>query len=262
MLFYERRIIMKTDLFTLLLLFVIVFTFVGCDLTFFDDLSSFLANMKTENYSGSQTVEDFMVAYDIKYTSHAKNTKWSFQKATTLGEKEVIEITLKEIDAKYPRKEWLQMLINRGFKIEQFKDYDRLLNLRSDLMIIEFHHDDDSKAVREIHIDAILQKHQTKHQLISEAKKANPDVKDWIIIDGKTHPSIPGRMYVQKTTSGYLIRGMVSTSTKGENGEITSAIGPELSEKQKTDLLKNGIEPEGWEVVHVDQKGDIIISDR
>ena len=253
---------MKTDLFTILLLFISVFTFIGCDLTFFDDLSSFLANMKTDNFTGSQTVKDLMVAYDIKYTSRAKNAKWSFQKATTSGEKEVIEITLKGMDAKYPRKEWLQMLINRGFKIEQFEDYDRLLNLRSDLMVTEFHQGDDSKTVREIHIDAILQKHQTKHQLISEAKKANPDVKDWIIIDGKTHPSIPGRMYVQKTKSGYRIRGMVSSTTKGENGETTSVIGPELSEKQRTDLKNKGVEPEGWEVVYVDEKGNIMTSDR
>lgn len=162
------------------------------------------------------------------------------------------------MDAKYPRQEWLQMLINKGFTIEKFKDYDRLLNLPADLMMEEFHSGDNFEIAKDTHIDSMLQKHRIEHQLINEAKRANPGMNHWFVVNGKTLPSIPGRMYVQKTENG-LIHNMKSTTTRSENGKMISVIGPELSEKQKADLFNKGVEPEGLQVVYIDEGGNIIL---
>ena len=245
---------MKPIVLTILLLFIIGIALVGCQgITYYD--------MEMDSYTGPQTVDALMKAFDKRYTSRASSAKWATAMETSFGEKRRIEITLKSMDAKYPRQEWIQMLINKGFTIEKFKDYDRLLNLRVDFIMKEFHTGDDFEIAKDTHIDSMLQKHRVKHQLISEAKQANPGMNDWFVVNGKALPSIPGRMYVQKTENGYTLH-QKSTKTRSENGEILSVVGPELSKKQKADLKNKGIEPEGWEVVYLDEEGNIIPSDR
>jgi len=245
---------MKPIVLGILLLFIIGITLVGCQgITYYDG--------ETDIYTGPQTVEALMKAFDKRYTSRASNTKWATATETSFREKRRIEITLKSMDAKYPRQEWIQMLINKGFTIERFKDYDRLLNLRVDLIMKEFHTGDDFETAKDTHIDSMLQKHRIKHQLISEAKDTNQGIKDWFVVNGKALPSIPGRMYVQKTENGFTVR-QKSAETRSENGELISVIGPKLSKKQEADLKNKGIEPEGWEVVYLDEEGNIIPSDR
>ncbi len=246
---------MKLVVLNIFLLLIIGITLVGCQgITYYD--------VETDTYTGPQTVDALMKAFDKRYTSRASSAKWAAAKETSLREKRSIEITLKSMDAKYPRQEWIQMLINKGFTIEKFKDYDRLLNLRVDIIIKEFLSGDDFEIAKETHIDSMLQKHRIKHQLISKAKQDNPGMNDWIVVNGKTLPSIPGRMYVQKTEHGLTIHEMKSLTKRSENGDILSVIGPELSAKQKADLKNKGIEPEGWEVLYLDEEGNIIPSDR
>ena len=245
---------MKPIVLNVLLLFIVGITIVGCQgITYYD--------VETDSYTGPQTVDALMKAFDKRYTSRASSAKWATGMETSFGEKRRIEITLKSMDTKYPRQEWIQMLINKGFTIEKFKDYDRLLNLRVDLIMKEFHSGDDFEIAKDTHIDSMLQKHRVKHQVINEAKRTYPGINDWFVVNGKALPSIPGRMYVQKTENGLSIR-QESTKTRSENGEIISVIGPELSKKQEADLKNKGIEPEGWEVVYLDEEGNIIPSDR
>lgn len=260
---------MKPIVLTVLLSFIFGITLFGCESTFFDDLNEFfdglntpLDDVKTDNYTGTQTVEALMKVFDARYTSQAANGKWATIREIKLGEKLKIEFTLKDMDAEYPRQEWVQIFINKGFKIEKFEDYDRLLNLRSNLMMKKFHQGENFHIAKDKHIDLLLLNHRIEHELISAAQQTNPEVKDWIVIGSKPFPSIPGRMYVQKTKTGFLIRSMNSSITEGENGEITSIIGPKLSDKQKTDLLEKGLEPEGWEVVYLDEEGNIIPANR
>ncbi|MCE2402733.1 hypothetical protein J4G08_17850 [Candidatus Poribacteria bacterium] len=245
---------MKPIVLNVLLLFIVGITIVGCQGITYNDV-------ETDSYTGPQTVDALMKAFDKRYTSRASSAKWATGMETSFGEKRRIEITLKSMDAKYPRQEWIQMLINKGFTIEKFKDYDRLLNLRVDLIMKEFHSEDDFEIAKDTHIDSMLQKHRVKHQVTNEAKRTYPGINDWFVVNGKALPSIPGRMYVQKTENGLSIR-QVSTKTRSENGEIISVIGPELSKKQEADLKNKGIEPEGWEVVYLDEEGNIIPSDR
>ncbi|RKU15983.1 hypothetical protein C6501_06000 [Candidatus Poribacteria bacterium] len=260
---------MKPAVLVILLLFIFGITLLGCESTFFEGLNKFfdglntsLDDVKTDNYTGPQTVEALMKAFDARYTSQAANGKWATVREIKLGEKLKIEITLKDMDAEYPRNAWLEILINKGFKIEKFEDYDRLLNLRSKLMMQEFHQGENFHIAKDKHIDLLLLNHRIEHELISTAQQTDPEVNDWIVIGGKPLPSIPGRMYIQKTKTGFLIRSMISSITEGKNGEITSVIGPRLSDEQKTALLEKGLEPEGWEVVYIDEEGNIIPTDR
>lgn len=246
---------MKPIVLNTLLLFTFGITLAGC-------LGTTYYDAETDSYTGPQTVDALMKTFDKRYTSRASNAGWATAIETSFGEKRRIEITLKTMDAKYPRQEWIQMLINKGFTIEKFKDYDRLLNLRTDIMMKEFHSGDDFEIAKEAHIDSMLQKHRIKHQLISEAKDANPEIKDWFVVNGKALPSIPGRMYVQNTGNGFTIHNMKSLTTRSDNGEILSVIGPKLSKEQQADLKSKGIEPEGWEVLYLDEEGNIIPSDR
>ena len=95
-------------------------------------------------------------------------------------------------------------------------------------------------------------------------KQVNQGVEDWVVLGENRLPAIPGRIYVQKTVSEYRIRYTTRSTSKSWDGktEIHSVKGPELSEKQKSDLLNNGVEPVGWEVVYLDEKGNYIPQDR
>ena len=105
-------------------------------------------------------------------------------------------------------------------------------------------------------IDTRIQKYQKK--------QVNQGVEDWVVLGENRLPAIPGRMYVQKTESGSRIWHTTRSTSKSWDGktEIHSVKGPELSEKQKSDLLNNGVEPVGWEVVYLDEKGNYIPQDR
>ena len=155
-----------------------------------------------------------------------------------------IEYTQGDVDAKYPRDQWIQMLLNKGIRIEDYKDYKEYLDIRINLFSKEYLAGSDVDTSEQ---SAYIDKEIQKYQRIQEAKRDNPDVKDWTVIGENALPSIPGRMYVCKTESGYKIES-----------KMTSNAEPKLSEEQRTDLENKGIEPEGWEVVYIDEKGNLV----
>ena len=214
--------------------------FVGCYLK----LDS---KVKTERYTGPQTVEALMKTFDARYSSHERTTTSEILH----GEKRHIAFTLADIDAKYPREEWLQMLLNRGITIENFKTYSEYLNIRSDVILEEFHTENDWKIVKASYIDTLIQ----EHQRITEANQANPEMEEWIVIGENAVPQVPGRIYVQKTESTADIWHTTRATTNSENGEHISVKGPELSDKQKLHLLNTRVPPAGWKVVYVDENG-------
>ena len=197
-----------------------------------------------------------MEAFDARYSSRAVNTKWATTSETFYDEKRHLEFTLVDIDAKYPREKWLQMLLNKGITIENFEAYNEHLNVRSDLILKEFHTKDDWETVKAEYIDTLIQKYQDK--------QVNPTAEGWVVLGENRLPVIPGRMYVQKTESGSSIWHATRSTSKSSDGkiEIHSVKGPKLSEKQMSDLLNNGMEPAGWEVVYLDEKGNYHPQDR
>ena len=213
-------------------------------------------NVDTAKYIGPQTVEALMGTFDGRYSS--TSAKWATTSETPSGKKRHLEFTLADMDAKYPRDEWLQLVLNKGITVENFKDYSGYLNVRSDIILKEFHtkndwQREDWETIKAGYIDAQIR----EYQLISEAKQANPEVKDWIVVDENALPNIPGVIYVQKTESTANIWHTSSTTTS-EHGEIISVEGSELSEKQKLNLLNTGVAPKGWKTVYVDEDGNPI----
>ena len=249
---------------TTLLLLIFGITFVGCHTTINHEIRRELdSGSPIGKYTGPQTVEALMAAFDARYSSRAANAKWSGAIETSYGEKRNIEFTLVDMDAKYPRDKWLQMLLNKGVTIENFKDYDGYFNIRSDLILKEFYTEGDWETVSKTHIDAEIAKQQRKQTLVGEAKQVNPETKDWFVIGENMLPKIPGRIYLQKTESGHrTLYTKNSTTTTSENGEVISVKSPDLFEEQMSDLLNKGVEPEGWEVVYLDEKGNRIPQDK
>ncbi|MCY3548828.1 MAG: hypothetical protein OXH39_00090 [Candidatus Poribacteria bacterium] len=240
-----------------LLLLIFVTVFVGCQAISNLEIRRELGfETPIEKYTGPQTVEGLMEAFDARYSSQA--TKWATASETSSGKKRHLEFTLEHIDAEYPREEWLQMLLNKGGTIENFEAYSGYLNVRSDMILKEFHTENDWEIVKASYIDTLIQEFQHEHQLITEANRVHPETEEWVVIGENALPQIPGRIYVQKTESTANIWHTTRTTTKSKNGEHISTKGPELSEKQKLDLLNTGVQPAGWEVVYVDEDGNPI----
>ena len=251
---------MKSVVLTTLFLLISGITYVGCS-TVLNPEEMTERQTKPQKYTGPQTVEDLTAAFDVRYNSQAGKTQWATASETPSGEKRHLEFTLAHIDAKYPREEWLQLLLNKGITIENFKDYSGYLNLRSDMVLKEFHTQnewerEDWETIKASYIDTQIQEYQDK--------RVNPEEENWVVLGENRLSTIPGRMYVQKTESGARIWHTTRSTSKSWDGkiEIHSVKGPELSEKQKSDLLNNGVEPVGWEVVYLDEKGNRIHQNR
>lgn len=248
---------MKHVVLTMPLLLIFGITIIGCRAIVAPEVRKALdSESSIEEYTGPQTVEALMEAFDVRYNSRAVNTKWTTASETSFGEKRLLEFTLADMDAKYPREEWLQLLINKGIMIQNFEAYNEYLSVRSDLILKEFHTKDDWETVKVKYIDTHIQKYQDK--------QANSAVEGWVVLGENRLPVIPGRMYVQKTESGSRIWHTTRSTSKSWDGktEILSVKGAELSEKQKSDLLNNGVEPVGWEVVYLDGKGNYTPQDK
>ncbi|MXV76033.1 hypothetical protein F4Z99_17385, partial [Candidatus Poribacteria bacterium] len=140
---------MKYVVLTTLLLLIFGITIIGCRAIVAPEVRSALdSESSIEKYTGPQTVETLIEAFDARYSSRAVNTKWSTASESSYGEKRHIEFTLADMDAKYPREKWLQMLLNKGITIEDFETYNEYLNVRSDLILKEFHTKDDWETVK------------------------------------------------------------------------------------------------------------------
>ena len=99
--------------------------------------------------------------------------------------------------------------------------------------------------------------HQTV-EVLTEVDRVTPEIDKWIVIGENALPQVPGRIYVQKTESTANIWHTTRSVANSETGEILSAEGSELSERQRLNLLNTGVFPKGWEVVYVDEDGNPI----
>ncbi len=142
--------------------------------------------MIPEGYDGPQTVKALMNAFDAAY-----NQSYSKAKVIALckdGKDEVVyssELAISgEIDARYSRVEWLQMLLQRGITIEDFDDYRIYLSKRHTLAFLEDNPDlqkigflglplvDDREAYKVAYIDKLVTKRiEDYKKQVERAKK-------------------------------------------------------------------------------------------
>lgn len=93
----------------------------------------------SNKYSGPQNAQEIMDALDSDYNTGLLKAEVSvFRK---VGEKKITthssNLTMREIDARYPRVEWLQLLLDRGITIENFHNYSVHLLKRHTLAFLE-----------------------------------------------------------------------------------------------------------------------------
>ena len=92
-----------------------------------------------KKYTGPQNARELMQAFNADYNrGHAKTEVNIHRKG--IGIKTVNHVstfTEREIDARYPREEWLQHLLDGGVTIENFGDYSRYLSKRHTLALLE-----------------------------------------------------------------------------------------------------------------------------
>ena len=84
-----------------------------------------------EAYTGPQTVQALMIAYDAEYDRRHPRTTVSISGGKSS------QLTVAEIDTRYPRAAWLQMLLKKGITIKNFHEYASALSKRHTLVFLE-----------------------------------------------------------------------------------------------------------------------------
>ena len=88
-----------------------------------------------KHYYGPQTAAGLMAAFDAAYAAARPKV------TATMSRKKKVEIRREwaeaEIDARYPRAEWLQLLLDKGITITHARDYAMYLAKRHTLALVE-----------------------------------------------------------------------------------------------------------------------------
>jgi hypothetical protein len=86
-----------------------------------------------------QTVKALRDAYDRKYNERYAITSGSvsYTRDNGINFKYSVPLPMSEVDAKYPRDAWLQMLLDKGITIDNFEEYWTYLSKRDELVELE-----------------------------------------------------------------------------------------------------------------------------
>ena len=92
-----------------------------------------------EKYTGSQNAQELMKALDADYNKGHGKTEVNLSRKDNGIETESYNsnFTISEIDARYPRAEWIQLLLDRGIIIGTLYEYASNLSQRHALALLE-----------------------------------------------------------------------------------------------------------------------------
>ncbi len=140
-----------------------------------------------EEYSGPQTVQALMNIFDAEYNRvHLRTTITISADQHSQSSK----FTNKEIDARYPRSEWLKILLDKGFTIQNFRKYAYCLSKRHILAFLEDNPDfwktgfhgmpvfsdmpvtDDWETYKAAYIDKLVKKNIKKRKAVEHVEQA------------------------------------------------------------------------------------------
>ena len=195
-----------------------------------------VVNESTKKHEGSQTVEALMATFDEDYN-----------KVRTSPE----AITIKA-DEMYPQTEWLEMLLDKGLRVDDYSDYSLYMDARANLAWLESEPErwasgkikgvpptDDWETFESAYIDRQV----WEFKQIYEAKQEDPSVVSGLFTgpDDRTFlPYTDGRVYVERFETGAFF------------------FGKELSDEQQLDVMLYGKHPEGYDIVYIDENGTIL----
>ena len=187
-------------------------------------------DVPSERYTGPQTVEALMEAFDVYDRS---------------GYTDALAASA---DEKYPRAEWLALLLEKGAVFGYYGDYSLFMNLRQNLVSFEEEGDwrrwgeetfDDWEAFKDTYIDRMV----WEEQQIAAERQSDPSVFGGLFTGPDKRTYLPGRanrVYVQR------------------EGRSASFHGAPLTQKQEWDIMLQGKHPEGYEIIYVDENGTIL----
>ena len=185
--------------------------------------------IEPEKYTGPQTVEAVMEAFDEIYSRHNAEAK---------------------LDERYPRAQWLAMFLGKGCMVGDYIDYTRYMNERLNLVNFEENGDwvaglqgvpptDDWETFKAAYID----RKAWEHQQIDAARQIDPNVFGGLFTGPDNRTYLPGRanrVYVERKGRGAFFHGAP------------------LTEKQQWDIMLQGKHPEGYEIIYIDENGTIL----
>ncbi|MYH81453.1 hypothetical protein F4009_14850 [Candidatus Poribacteria bacterium] len=180
-------------------------------------------------HEGPQTPEALMETFDAWYSKKHPNRN--------------------NVDGIYPRAEWLQMILNKGYHIETHLDYAAALRTRYWIAEVADQPEIWASGKRavpptddfETYKDAFIKRQFWQKQQVDLAEQADPEVSGGFFFDDRPDvflPSKKNRLYVYRNP---------------ESLDSMKTWGPSLTEEQRFDLTYRGKPPEGWEVIYLDE---------
>ncbi|MDD9973207.1 MAG: hypothetical protein OXU27_04335 [Candidatus Poribacteria bacterium] len=178
----------------------------------------------SEPYSGPQTVEALLETFSLIAADS-------------------------RVDEKYPQRDWLHMLLEKGIVIENYDDYSGYMAARRALVELENQPEMWTSDVFglppttdwETFKGAFIERKIWEYEQFRAAIQANPRVDGGFFTGPEKRtflPTIPGRVYVKRKSNGAVF------------------LGESLDEAQQTALLYQGIHPKGYEIIYIDDDGE------
>lgn len=159
------------------------------------------------------------------------------------------------LDERYPPEQWIQMLLDRGLTIQNEAEYGEYMRIRGILTSIEDDPQSWTDNARRLGIPesdvaalqtAYLEKTIGFHQKLHNARRANHLVGDITLAGPNNDIVLPF----------YVDRKMTYVERSPDYGAVF--MGESLTDTQRFDLLFRGIEPEGIEIIYLDEMGNIL----
>ncbi len=157
----------------------------------------------------------------------------------------------KEVDARFPPEIFLNTLLDKGVTIQNYSDYKQFMGIRGSLISLET-----NPEFRDMQADMFgipISEMETLKTLLLDQK-----VEFWkkTIETTRADPEIIGGTWIgDKHLPNYLNREITYVQ-RNEYGTGAAFIGSSLTDTQQFNLLFRGIEPEGIEIIYIDESGE------
>lgn len=158
------------------------------------------------------------------------------------------------MDEHYPKERWLGTLFEKGAHLEEYADYSYYLGLRKQLLRKKEKPEEWRSGVFGIPIttdfdeyaDGFLDRKVWEYNIVQKVRAENPDTSPTVYFPAE-HPD-----------KYYPVVGKMTYVNLGPNRERMSTSGVLLTNEQKDNLWKKGIEPEDIEIVYIDDNGNVL----
>ena len=201
------------------------------------EIEATIENTGPRKHFGPQTVDALMESFHKEYNL-----------VTTAFHGEAY---LKELDAKYPPDEWIQMLLDKEVVIADSDFYTRFLSIRESVLNLENKPEKWTSGKHGIsptndfhtYRNAFVSRKIWESQQMRAAYLTDPNIMSGFFGGAEAQTFFPhksGRVYVKRDGDKFVFSG------------------EKLSPKQQFELLSKGIIPEGHEIIYLDENSNLL----